>query len=215
MEPSFWRERWITGQTGWDTGGPHRLLDALLEAAREARLLPHGARILEPGCGRAHNGAKLAVAGYNVVSFDVTAEAISAARGLYEADPRLTLAVADALNPPEEWNDQFDAVFDRAMLCALPPELRRAYVEACFRCLKPGGAFLSLPFVEVFHPDGRLGPPFGVPMRELAALLMPGFSLCSAEESRTPEPTDRIRREAVAVWRRRPRWLVEGHARDL
>lgn len=203
-----WRTRWIEGRTGWDLGGPHPHLERLLQEAHDWGLLREPARILEPGAGRAHNGAALARRGNHVTAFDLVPEAMDAARQLYAGVSGLNLVVADVFALPEAWFGVFDAVFDRAMLCALPPTLRGAYVRAMFDVLVPGGVFLSLPFTVVDYPDGGSGPPFAVPMPELEQLLSPGFALVHAEEK--PVLDGKIRREMISVWRRRTRWLVES-----
>lgn len=205
-----WQERWQTGQTAWDTGGPQRLLMQLVDEAKAWRLLAPGARILEPGAGRAHNGAALARQGFQVTSFDLVPEAVAAAKAAYGDVLNLTITAGDALHANPLWKGAFDAIFDRAMLCALPPELRRDYVQTCWEHLAPGGAFLSILFTEVFHADGRLGPPYQISLKELSHLMAPYFALQTAEEFANPDKDDKIRREALAVFRRRDRVLVES-----
>lgn len=204
-----WRTRWLEGRTGWDLGGPHPYLTDLLAEAQSWRLLPQGARILEPGAGRAHNGAALARAGFAVTSFDMVPEAISAARELYADVPGLDLKVANALDLPLAWRGAFAAVFDRAMLCALAEPNRSAYVRSMFDALTPGGLFMSLPFTVVEHEPGGSGPPFAVPMSDLERLLSAGFALVHAEE-RPWQGSGKVRCELVGLWRRRERWLVES-----
>ena len=75
-----WRQRWIEGRTGWDLAGPHPHLQHLLQEAREWGLLREPARFLEPGAGRAHNGATLARRGNIVTAFYFVPEAMAAAR---------------------------------------------------------------------------------------------------------------------------------------
>jgi SAM-dependent methyltransferase len=211
----MWRERWREGRTGWDQGGPHRLLSRVVSILKDEGWLSPGRRVLEPGCGRAHNGAALAEMGLVVTAFDVAPEAIDAARAAYAGRPNLTLTTGDALAVSTDWYQAFDLVFDRAVLCALPPEQRRAYVDTCFAHLKPGGLFVSLPFVEV-RPgdDGKVaGPPYAVGMAALSELLTPGFAMIHGEEHATPEPRDKIVREMVTIWRRRERALVEKQQR--
>jgi thiopurine S-methyltransferase len=207
--PAFWNERWASGRTGWDMGGPHPLLGRLVDEAKDYRLLPDGARILEPGCGRAHNGAALARQGYQVVSSDVSPGAIAAAKELYADVPHLELCVQDAMAVVPAWKESFQAVFDRAFLCALPPALRADYVKTVFSHLAPGGLFLSLPFTKVVLEEGRSGPPFALTMSELTELLSSGFSLVHAEEHRNPNQDDRIQSEMICIFRRRARLLVE------
>lgn len=209
-ELAFCQDRWKNGQTGWDFGNPHPHLERLMTAALESGWLEPKARILEPGCGRAHNGAELAQRGFQVVAYDSVSLAIAEAQALYGALPGLTLVCRDALVLHSDWQQAFDAVFDRAMLCALPPARRQIYVQTCFAHLKPDGLFLSLPFSEVIPTDGKQGPPYALSLRELVDLLSPGFAIVHAEE-RTDGGTDaRIKREVVCVWRRRARMLIEG-----
>ena len=111
---AFWVERWQTGRTGWDQGGPHHALDALLATARELGLVEPAAMVLEPGAGRAHNGAALAKQGFAVTSFDAVQEAVNAASALYGRVPGLTLTVHNALQVNDAWLGRFVVVFDRS-----------------------------------------------------------------------------------------------------
>lgn len=205
---AFWADRWRTGRTGWDQGGPHPLLPGLLKEAEESGFLKPGDKILEPGAGRAHNGAYLARRGYLVTSFDAAPEAIAEARKAYGSEKNLTLVVADALEAKGAWKGEFQGVFDRAMLCALPRKLRKTYAGACFDHLVPDGVFLSIPFTECRIPESE-GPPFQVTMADLSGILIAGFSLASATDHALPE-SDRIVKETACIWRRRKRPLVES-----
>lgn len=208
--PAVWRERWLAGQTGWDSGKAHRLLPRLIQLLQADGSLSPGQRVLEPGCGRAHAGAVFAALGMMVTAFDVVPEAIAAATLAYGGTPHLTLTIGDALTARADWFESFDAVFDRAVLCALPPSQRRAYIDACFAHLKPGALFVSLPFIEVkVGDDGSLGPPYAVPMIELSELLTPGFAMVHAEEHQTPDPKDKVVKEMITIWRRRLKPLTE------
>lgn len=205
---AFWADRWKTGRTGWDQGGPHSLLATLIQEAEEQGFLKPGDRILEPGAGRAHNGAFLARRGYLVTSFDQAAEAIDEAKKVYGKEPNLTLTVGDALRAKGAWKGEFHAVFDRAMLCALPKTLRREYVQASYDHLTPDGLFLTIPFTECRIPESA-GPPFQVSMSDLSEFMLAGFSLVHAEDHPLPDG-DRIVKETACIWRRRKRLLVES-----
>lgn len=215
-DKEFWQGRWRTGQTGWDFGRADPLLPRLIEVARAKQVLHAGARILEPGCGRAHNGAALAqlddeIGGYHVTAFDAVEEAIAGARALYGNGQvrHLTLVVGDALRVNSEWLAVFDAVFDRAMLCALPPDLRNTYLRNCFAYLRPGGVLLSLPFAQLVDAT-KSGPPFAMSAQELQQALNPGFTQLFLEEHRVGD--DRIAKMFVSIWCRREAWLEEGGA---
>lgn len=203
---SFWRDRWHSGETGWDQGQPHPALELLLEQARLAGAMRPGAKVLEPGCGRAHTGAALARQGYLVTSFDVVDHAIAEARTLYGDIPGLTLTIGDALKVRPDWRGQFDAIYDRAMMCALPPALRRPYGRAAFESLRPGGVFLSVVVAER-REKPEAGPPFAVSEAVLTAMLAPGFRRLFAEERALPAAMGgNAAKELCSVWQRLDAW---------
>lgn len=200
-DPAYWQNRWKEGRTGWDQGGIHPLFPDLFAAAKEAGLRD-GAKIVEPGCGRAHTAAMLARSGFDVTAFDVSEDAIAAAQSLYADIPRLRLLVANLFDPLPEWNDSFDAVYDRAVLCALPQEVRSKYVATCVRILKPGGLFMSLPFARLHIGDSE-GPPFAIPENQFSELLTPGFVKISHRLVEHREADSKIAAEMIAVWRKK------------
>ena len=204
-DAEFWRQRWRDGQTGWDQGKAHADLAMLESVARARGHLTQGARILEPAAGRAHASAALARLGYDVTAFDVAPEAMAAAAAEHGVLPGLTLMVADALVVRPSWLGAFAAVYDRAALCALPPELRPTYIATLHAHLREGGALLTIPFTEIrAEPDGttRAGPPFALAARDFATLLAPLFTLELVVEREVPGP-DRIAKEAAMLWIKR------------
>lgn len=198
----FWKEHWASGTTPWDQGRPHPRLERLLAVAREHGF-PGSGRILEPGCGRAHGAAWLVEQGYEATAFDAAPEAVAEAKGLYGDRKGLEICQGDAFCEKPEWRGRFAGVYDRAVYCAFPADVRRAYAETCWRCLEPGGYLLSLPFTELTLGADE-GPPFALTIAEMSHALEDLFSLVAAEEhERTPDdPASVIVREAVTVWRR-------------
>jgi SAM-dependent methyltransferase len=202
IEP--WRERWLTGRTGWDQGRPHDELSRLLQHATLEGRLPHGARIFSAGCGRAHNEAWLAGQGYRVDAVDAVVEAIEGARALYENMPYLNLKVADVFLEDDRVTDGaaslYDAVFDRAMLCALQPSHRAIYVQKISGKLRPGGLFMSILFRRTRSPEG---PPFAVNEEEARMLLAAQFDLCHASSCPPPPNPQNVLEEWLCIWRKR------------
>ncbi len=194
-----WRQRWLNGQTGWDHGQEHAVLNRLLQhAMREGPLQP-SASIFSAGCGRAHNEAWLARQGFKVDASDIVEEAIAGARALYEHQKGLRLFVADAF-APNDGSKIYDAVFDRAMLCAVNPMHRAAYVQRMQEKLPIGGIFMSILFRKVRSPEG---PPFAVDEAEALRLLEDDFDLCHASSCPPPEHTHNVLEEWLCVWRKR------------
>ena len=222
-EQDFWRECWQGHRTGWDLGGAHECLVPLLKLFAKVSLIeslgaPGPLRIYSPGCGRAHDGAaivsrsiplppSLAARQIEVMATDFAPEAIDAAREIYGnlTGKGLSLAVEDArADVPVAEKQKFHVVFDRAMLCALRPDLRPAYLRACHDRLAPGGIFLSLPFTRIEdtpeHPPGS-GPPFEITMANLETLMADHhFRLLAAEKVVVRRPDTIIKEEALTVF---------------
>jgi SAM-dependent methyltransferase len=164
----FWNKRFAEGSTPWDRGATNPQLHAWLSAGE---LKP--CRILIPGCGSGHEAATLAAAGFEVTALDYSPEAIARTRKLLDSKSlKATVVEADAI----AWQPDrpFDAVYEQTMLCAIYPDLWRAYADQLHRWLKPGGRLYAL-FVQYLRPDAPdgaiLGPPYHCDINAMRALL--------------------------------------------
>lgn len=234
-DQQYWSGRWQNLQTGWDLGRPHEGLERLLQllvvsGALESILagsLESSAKplvIYSPGCGRGHDAAgiangnvklppEIAARALHVIATDFAPEAIAAARDLYgalEKNPpgrhSLEFRVEDArAEVPADQRGTVDIVFDRAMLCALRPELRAAYLKSCHQRLRRGGIFLSLPFTKIDdtpeHPPGS-GPPFQITLQEMKELMAAHeFQHVVSEPMPVQRPATIIREEGLTIFR--------------
>lgn len=197
IEP--WRERWLVGRTGWDQGRAHGEIGRLLQHATLEGRLPAGARIFSAGCGRAHNEAWLAGHGYQVDAVDAVPEAIEGAQALYGNLPHLSLQVADVFATPAP-AQPYDAIFDRAMLCALQPQHRPAYIQKISEKLRPGGLVMAILFRRTRSPEG---PPFSVNEDEAWQLFGVQFDLCHASSCPPPPNPQNVLEEWLCIWRKR------------
>jgi SAM-dependent methyltransferase len=193
-QAAFWDERFAANFTPWDQGAvPPALVRWLARAPLAA-----GARVLVPGCGSAYEAALLDSAGYRVLSIDIADAALARARAVLPADvARRVLRKADFFAFAAE---PFDAIYERAFLCALPPRMWSAYAARCAELLTPGGRLVGLFFVDPAPPEPRRGPPFAMTRDELDALLAPVFERTEGE----PVPPD----ESIAVFRGRECWMT-------
>ena len=93
---------------------------------------------------------------------------------------------------------RFDAIYERAFLCALPRRLWTAWVARTAELIPPDGRLFGF----FFFDSNEKGPPFGIAPTELSKLLSPHFDLI--EDSL---PADSITvfagKERWQVWRRR------------
>ncbi len=186
--PEFWDARFREGFTPWDAGKvPAALRDFL---TRE----PAGLRVLVPGCGSGYEVQALAAAGHDVRAIDFSPAAVEAAQRVLGPQGHLvtlgdffTLAAGD-----------FDLVYERALLCALPRRLWSRWAARVAEVLRPRGRLAGF----FFRSDDERGPPFGLHDGEPERLLAPAF-----EQIEDAAVADSIPvfagRERWQVWRRR------------
>lgn len=182
MESEYWIGRWQRGETGWHQS---EVEPALIK--RFAALAP--TLILVPLCGKSLDVAWLASQGHQVVGVELSTLAIEAFFSEHKlhfekskiADftvyrsQRITIFNGDIFKfTPELLEGQkLGAIYDRAALIALPPELRQQYVEhlkqLIARARTPTGfEFLQIVLERSAHDNN--GPPFSVTVDEVKKL---------------------------------------------
>lgn len=175
-DADFWSDRWKAGQIGFHEGRPNAFLE------RHAGHLGSGRRVLVPLCGKAVDVAYLASQGHDVVGVELIEDAVAAFfrdHGLtptvardeafvrYQAGT-ITLLAGDVFATTPGVLGPIDALYDRAALIALPPELRERYVEHLRSMLAPGTPGL---LVTLEYPQELMsGPPFAVTDDEVRRL---------------------------------------------
>ncbi len=145
-EPDFWDLRYGARFAPWDAGRAPERLRAFAAAG------PPGA-ILVPGCGSAHDVACLAQAGWDVTGIDFSREAVAAARarlGPHAGRVREADFFAPLPGAP------YDAVYERAFLCALPRRRWAAWGARVAELVRPGGVLAGFFYFDA----GERGPPF-------------------------------------------------------
>ena len=187
--PDFWDTRFRDGVTPWDAGGvPRRLQDWSFAKTP--------GRVLIPGCGAGYEVRFFAERGWDVLAIDFSDAAIEAARQALGSLAAL-VKKADFFALQE---GQFDLVYERAFLCALPrlrwPDWGRRSAEL----VRPGGVLAGFFYLD----DNPRGPPFGISQEGLTTLLGKAFEL---KESQAVPPAESIPvfngKEIWQVWKRR------------
>jgi thiopurine S-methyltransferase len=173
-----WLARWRDGRTGFHEGHPNVLL------AHQIARLEGYRRVLVPLCGKAEDLAYLAAHGHAVVGIELAEQAVCEFFADHQLTPSITargdfveytagaitvlagdmFAVTAALIGP------IDALYDRAALIALPPDLRPRYVEQVCALL-PAGA-RGLVITREYDQARMAGPPFAVMESELRSLYV-------------------------------------------
>lgn len=178
MQPDFWHERWQRNQIGFHQDR----INPYLRQFWPALSLAPGSRIFVPLCGKSRDMLWLRAQGLEIVGVEISRLAVEAF--FEENDLRASVTTQGAFRVYEAegirlyCGDFFDltaadlagvsAVYDRASLVALPPEMRPAYAEHLLGLLTPGTKTLLVAFDYPQHEMD--GPPFSVQEPEVRML---------------------------------------------
>ncbi|MES1926668.1 thiopurine S-methyltransferase [Salinisphaera sp. T31B1] len=170
MDRDFWLERWDNQQIGFHQPKGQPLLHRFWPTLELAEDAP----VLVPLCGKTPDMAWLASRGHSVTGIEFSERA---AADFFDEQriPRETtdegpfrhisgqgveLYVGDFFAYPVERIARFGAVYDRAALIALPPELRADYAKHLLDGLAPGARILLITLD--YDQQEMSGPPFAV-----------------------------------------------------
>jgi len=190
-----WNKAYEEGDTPWDKGYASPPLEEFL--ARHAVT----GRVLVPGCGTGHDARLLAAQGAQVVGLDIVPAAVDKARGCPPVE-NLSFTVRDFLTLDTAHAGFYDWVVEHTCLCAIEPEMRRAYVDSVLRALKPGGHYLAVFFREVSDYTGD-GPPHPISRAETEALFGSHFDCLESFIPEKSYPSRPFGAEEVVWWRLR------------
>ena len=178
MQPEFWHQRWADNQIGFHQHGPTPLL---LKHWPALGIAP-GAKVFVPLAGKSLDMAWFAAQGHRVLGVELSRLAIEQFFAEHELQPGMRetrygthyeaggieLIHGDAFGLDADLLRDCAAVFDRAALIALPPDLRLRYAHELYAALPTDcrGLLVSLEYPQA----ERAGPPFSVPEDEVRAL---------------------------------------------
>ena len=167
-----WLTQWESGRTGWHQAGGSAALRKFWPR------LAAGSRVLVPLCGKSPDLLWLAHQGLHVTGVELSEIAvraffdetdipfeISKCDGFKWFQARqhdITIVCADYF---QFLDKPFDALYDRASLVALPPQVRAVYVQHTKSLLKPAAALLLLTLE--YDQSKATGPPYSVMSDEL------------------------------------------------
>lgn len=178
MEPEFWQQRWREGRIGFHQSS----VTPLLAAHWAALALPADSRVLVPLAGKSLDLLWLAQRGHRVLGVELSPIAVEQFFTEHALTPRIhesphgrhyiagaiELICGDVFALDAALLADCAAVYDRAALIALPPDLRRRYVQLQTALLPPGcrGLLITLEY----PPRQKDGPPFSVDPAAVATL---------------------------------------------
>lgn len=190
MDREFWLERWRSNRTGF-----HRSKAMPLLVQHWAALgLPVGSRVLVPLAGKSLDMIWLAAQGYRVLGVELSPRAVAQFLTENELEAReyesplgrhfdtgdIELICGDVFDLDHAVVADCQAVYDRAALIALPPEMRRSYA-AHLSDILPGGCEMLL--ITLDYPQAEMdGPPFAVSAAEVKTLYGKAWSISELEQ---------------------------------
>ena len=176
MDAAFWHEKWNSGEIGFHENRPNPLLTNNIDALA----LSDSARLFLPLCGKTLDIHWLLANGYRVSGIELHQQAVDelfAELGLapvisecgnmlqYSAD-NIVMFVGDIFELTPQLLGKVDAVYDRAALVALPPQMRIRY---CKHLLQLTGNVPQLLVTFEYDQSVIAGPPHSVPAPEVLA----------------------------------------------
>lgn len=174
MNPEFWHKRWADNQIGFHEDAVNPLLVAHLDALA----LPKGARVFLPLCGMTLDIDWLLSRGYRVAGAELSSLAVAQLFGRLGIEATvdrldgierhsaaaLDIFVGDIFHLADDTLGEVDAVYDRAALVALPPDMRPRYVQH-LRALTRSAPQLLITLD--YDQTMAAGPPFSVSAAEI------------------------------------------------
>ena len=182
MEQAFWEDRWDNGRIGFHEARPNPYLSRYVE-----RLQPRAGDgcILVPLCGKTNDLMFLARHGFSVVGVEFVEQAVreffrendllfqvfpdGAHQGISPGiAEHITLWHRDYFRMRTDQMQRITAVYDRAALVALPPDMRVRYAAHTTELASPGALMLLVTFD---YDQARMpGPPHAVGAAEVERL---------------------------------------------
>jgi len=178
MKKDFWLERWQREEIGFHQNEVNPYLRKFWPDLK----LADGTTVFVPLCGKSQDMHWLHNKGHRVLGVELSAIAVQAffnENGYYpqhniegkfdryEADG-ICILCGDFFDLNRDQTTKASAVYDRASLIALPPEMREGYVRHLVSILKPATRIL---LVTVDYPQPEMqGPPFSVSSGEIEKL---------------------------------------------
>ena len=179
MEAGFWIQRWEKREIGFHQLEINRFLKqywSTLELARDST-------VLVPLCGKSRDMLWLAKRGHHVLGVELSEAAVQDFFKEWEMPPKVDqqgsftrysaenveLLVGDFFPLTSKDLQKVAGVYDRAALVALPPEMRRDYVNLLAEILPAKAQTLLITFE--YRLGDREGPPFSIDIEAVKSLF--------------------------------------------
>lgn len=166
MDHDFWHERWKERNIGFHQS------EINSELKTHFPKLSLNSKVLVPLCGKSKDMLWLKEQHFNVTGIELSQDAVeeffkdnnlnfNKLDQVYTTEG-ITLHAGDLFKHQES---DYDAIYDRASMVALPPKMRADYTKHLLSCLKENGQLLLIAFE--YDQEKVPGPPFSVPEDEI------------------------------------------------
>jgi thiopurine S-methyltransferase len=201
MEKEFWLERWERAEIGFHQDDINPWLARYWHRLAAAP----GSKVFVPLCGKSLDMAWLRKNGHSVVGVELSPLAVEAffdEQGISPATTQtarfreceadgIRILCGDFFDMTRADLDGATAVYDRASLVALPPEMRQRYAQHMLDILPAGARSLLVTFE--YDQSIMGGPPFAVTPDEVHALYSGGAEVELLERSDVLEENERFK----------------------
>jgi thiopurine S-methyltransferase len=202
MDAKFWIEAWNEGRTGFHQEIYH---PKLLEYFPQLHV-KGGQTILVPLSGKTKDLLWLQDQGLKVLGVELHKKAVEEFFQENNLSPVTIVEDVNFINFSSKnisvscgdffklnRSEEFDFIYDRASLVALPESMRKRYAETIKDSLKVGGKYLLI--VYEYDQTKLEGPPFSVGANEINQLYAKDFSIKLLESK--PPVAERSRLAAI------------------
>jgi thiopurine S-methyltransferase len=183
MRARFWHERWQNKEIGFHQDEVNGHLQQFWVEIKA----PKAAYVFVPLCGKSRDMLWLRDQGYKVIGVELSPIAaneffdesnlspsvsVQAQFELWE-DDNIAILVGDFFDLTPAQLQDCGAVYDRASLIALPPDMRERYAQHLSALLKPG---IEVLLIALEYEQAQMsGPPFSVSEAEVQQLYNAHF----------------------------------------
>ena len=215
MHSEFWHERWEQNQIGFH----EEEINSHLQNFWGTLNIPSNSKIFVPLCGKSRDMLWLLSQGYQVLGVELSPlavknffsennlEALVTDYGVFqrwETDD-LCIYLGNFFDLSSEDLADCKAIYDRASLIALPPEMREQYAQH-LNTIVPTISDRLLVTLEYAQKDMQ-GPPFSVSENEVRILFGGEFNIKCLFEEDILEQNDQFRQRGLTHLQEKAYWL--------
>ncbi len=189
----FWNERFEKKFTPWDKGGVPVEFTHYFQHYFQQVTPDNAFLCLIPGCGNGYEAAHLSELGWDVVAIDFSPAAVASA---HAHCPKWRERILEADFFTYQPKKTVGLIYERAFLCALPPEMRSKIVTRWAQLLPADTLLVGYFYISENKCQG--GPPFSITQAELITLMSPHFECLE----------DKAVLDSLPVFKNSERWQV-------